>query len=177
MNDPLPAYAFVPGGPFRHPKLDAVPEPRPEPIAGGDWRASRSYLHGFSLFDAGFYWEAHEEWEGLWHAHGRTGSIANLLKGLIKLAAAGVKVRQGQRHGVVTHATRAGACFAAARREAGRVLLGMDLERLESLSRAIADKPPATSAGLEVSLARVFEFTLTLEENAGTRLEETSVPA
>jgi predicted metal-dependent hydrolase len=71
------------------------------------------------LFNAGYYWEAHEAWEGLWHAHGRLGPTANVLKGLIKLAAAGVKVRQGQPHGIITHARRAASLFEAARAEGG----------------------------------------------------------
>ena len=47
------------------------------------------------LLNHGFYWEAHEAWETLWHAAGRKGEIADFLKGLIKLAAAAVKAREG----------------------------------------------------------------------------------
>ena len=42
---------------------------------------------------------------------GRTGWTADFLKGLIKLAAAGVKVRQGQPRGVVSHAAGAAELF------------------------------------------------------------------
>ena len=160
MNDGMPDYAFVPGGPFPHPNVGRRAEPAPLPIEEGSWRASPSYLLGFELFNAGYYWEAHEVWEGLWHAHGRRGPIADLLKGLIKLAAAGVKVRQGQPHGIVTHAARAAACFASARRVAGRDLLGMDLDELEERSRRIADAPGISPVNLEARVARVFEFTL-----------------
>src|SRR5688500_11645065 len=97
---PLPPYAFVPGrGP--HPVSDPrghsynrAPE-RPAPIDPERWQQSQPYLFGFDLVNRGFYWEAHEVWEGLWHACGRSGPTADLLKGLIQLAAAGVKVRQG----------------------------------------------------------------------------------
>ena len=160
MKDLLPDYAFVPGGPFRHPNADRVDEPTPSPIEDGDWRASPSYLRGFTMFNAGYYWESHEVWESLWHAHGRRGPIADLLKGLIKLAAAGVKVRQGQPHGIVTHATRAGASFASARRDAGRYLLGLDLDELQEHSRRIADSPPGSPVDLSVPVSQVFKFAL-----------------
>lgn len=160
MDDGMPDYAFVPGGPFRHPNVDRVDEPTPSPIEDGNWQASPLYLNGFKLFNAGYYWEAHEVWESLWHAHGRRGPIADLLKGLIKLAAAGVKVRQGQPHGIATHAARAGACFASARRVAGRNLLGLDLDRLEGISSEIADNPLMPFVDLGVLVTKVFEFTI-----------------
>src|SRR5438876_1152114 len=59
------------------------------------WRESRAYLRGLDLFNAGYFWEAHEVWEGLWKAAGRRGETADFLKGLIQLAVAGLKQRQG----------------------------------------------------------------------------------
>ncbi len=114
----FPPYSFVPGGRWPHP----IRSPQGHSygrIAQSVNRVidarSPQFVHGKRLFDAGYYWEAHEAWEGLWHAEGRRGATADLLKGLIKLAAAGVKVREGQEHGVRTHAARAAESFAAAR--------------------------------------------------------------
>jgi predicted metal-dependent hydrolase len=59
------------------------------------------------LFNHGYYWEAHEAWEGLWHACGRKGTTADFLKGLIQLAAAGVKHLEGKPDGRKSHARRA----------------------------------------------------------------------
>ena len=70
--------------------IDGYPMP-------ADAAASPMFRRGVALFNAGYYWEAHEAWEGLWHAYGRRGPTADVLKALIKLAAAGVKVREGQR--------------------------------------------------------------------------------
>jgi Domain of unknown function (DUF309) len=53
---------------------------------------SREYLHGIDLFNHGFYWGAHEAWEGLWVACGRRGPTATYLQAL-NLAAAGFKAR------------------------------------------------------------------------------------
>jgi uncharacterized protein len=162
--EPLPPYAFVPGGPWPHP----TGSPRGHaagrthagvsPIVPGDWTHSKPYLRGIALFNAGYYWEAHEAWEGLWHAHGRKGATADVLKGLIKLAAAGVKVRERQPHGVVTHARRAAALLASARSEAGAHQLGLDLERWIAHAQQIADHPPKDPEPPGVSVSRVFPF-------------------
>src|SRR5947209_12136345 len=93
---PLPPYAYIPGR-TPHPQSDPRGHrfgKRPEKPAAfdpADWRSLESFLYGVDLLNNGFYWEAHESWELLWHACGRRGVTADFLKGLIKLAAAGVK--------------------------------------------------------------------------------------
>lgn len=109
---PFPAYAFVPG---KHPH--PVTDPRghsyrksdsiPEPLQPDSAFRSIEFRYAVDLFNAGYYWEAHEAWEQLWVAARRTGVMADFLKALIKLAAAGVKAREGQVGGVRRHATRA----------------------------------------------------------------------
>jgi predicted metal-dependent hydrolase len=69
--------------------------------------------YGLDLFNNGYYWEAHEAWERLWQAAPRDSAHSQLLQGLIALAAAGVKVRQGQRIGLTRHAQRAARFFAS----------------------------------------------------------------
>ena len=117
LEIPFPEYAFVPG---QHPH--PISDPRghsygksnevPEPLNPDHPEGSRPFLFAIDLFNAGYYWEAHETWEGLWIAAGRSGTVAEMLKGLIKLAAAGVKARQGQLEGVRRHAKRATELFA-----------------------------------------------------------------
>src|SRR5271163_4645548 len=133
-SEALPPYSYVPGGPWPHPisspqghsygraasKVRSATEP-PGP-------RSPQFLRGVALFNAGYYWEAHEVWEGLWHAYGRKGVHADVIKALIKLAAAGVKVREGQEHGVRTHAGRAAELFASARSAGASHQLGLNLE-------------------------------------------------
>ena len=104
-------------------------------------------------------------WEGLWHAHGRNGPIADLLKGLIKLAAAGVKVRQHQPHGIATHSRRAAEAFRKARIETGPRLLGLDLDRLIAIAERIAETIPTTEAGTAERVVPVFDFALRPSEN------------
>lgn len=114
----FPPYTYTPG---------ATPHPISDPRGHAYGRRNEglvvvdvsrveeceSYQHGLKLFRHGYYWEAHEEWEAAWHAVGRTGVVADYLKGLIKLAAVGVKVREGNGEGVRRHARRAAELFSA----------------------------------------------------------------
>ncbi len=131
---PLPSYTFIPGGPWPHPGPSLQPFPD-EPTAF-EW--------GCRLFDAGYYWEAHETWEQLWHARKRRGPTADLLKALIKLAAAGVKIRQRQPHGVRTHAARAARRLGELARTLDDPPFGLDLDTLAQAAQRIADDPPRT---------------------------------
>lgn len=108
---PLPPYAYV-RGQYPHPTRDRAghsfgnaPKFRAQP-APDRWEACRPYLYGIDLFNHGYFWEAHEVWEGLWHASGRKGRTADFLKGLIALAAARLKLREGAERGVRQHAAR-----------------------------------------------------------------------
>lgn len=150
----LPPYSFVPEGAWPHPMSD----PRghrfgqatqvPAIVTPANWRDNREYLFGIDLFNHGYYWEAHEVWESLWHAAGRVGPVADFLKGLIKLAAAGVKVRQGISAGVRSHASRAAKLFEQTR-EPGRHYLGLDVDELVAAARSWADAPPRAEPSSE----------------------------
>ena len=128
------------------------------PIADDVWEQSPMFLKGVRLFNAGYYWEAHEAWESLWHAHGRHGAEADLLKALIKLAAAGVKVREGRPHGITTHATRAGAIFRMLRKRSRPRIFGLGLQRLEEFAEAIAANPAIDRGPHDAPVHRVFAF-------------------
>jgi hypothetical protein len=143
---PLPPYAYV-SGRFPHPVSDpaghsygkpAEPPPAPDPER---WQECWTYLYGLDLFNHGYFWEAHEAWEGLWHACGRKGPLADFFKGLIQLAAAGVKQRAGIPAGVEGHATRAAQLWrgVAASAEGGAgELFGLRLDELIGLAERVA---------------------------------------
>src|SRR4051794_13003346 len=107
-DEPFPPYAFVPGR-SPHPVSDPAGHSfgqRHEPPAAFDparWADGRAYLRGIDLFNAQYYWESHVEFENVWLACGRRGAAADFLKGLIHLAAAGVKHREGRPRGVQSH--------------------------------------------------------------------------
>ena len=103
-----------------HPDWTNAPDTSPPPQAPLTWAdlpAHPEFRWAVQLFNAGYYWESHEAWESLWHAAGRKGAIADFLKGLIKLAAAGVKLREHNRVGVERHARRALELFGEVQRE------------------------------------------------------------
>ncbi len=164
----LPPYAYVPGRqphPIRDPrghsfgiKPDDLEPPDPK-----RWRVCRAYLHGIDLFNHGYYWEAHEVWEGLWHACDRRGPVGAFFKALIGLAAAGVKMHEGNLRGVRGHARRVANLFDEIALEIGldeARYMGLDLHALARWASEVAECPPVegddgSSAGTEV-----FDFVL-----------------
>jgi hypothetical protein len=147
----------------------------PPPAAAPDpahWHACRPYLYGLDLFNQGYYWEAHEAWESLWHAAGRGGLLGDFLKGLIKLAAAGVKAREGRPAGASRHATRAEELFTTTaeklKAEAGESpttnetrLMGLLVDELIKIAHRVAESPPHISPRNPVPPVEiVFDFHL-----------------
>ena len=74
-----------------------------------DSQTASVFLWGLDLFNHGYYWEAHEAWEGLWQAADRDGPPRMLFRGLILLSAAGVKIRDRKHAATARHAKRAAA--------------------------------------------------------------------
>ena len=133
---PLPPYTYVPGV-NPHPTSEerghsyGHGEPAVQALAEDSYRANAAYLYAIDLFNHGYYWEAHEAWESLWHAAGRAGPTADFLKGLIKLAAAGVKLKEGRMEGVRRHVARAVELLTAASSATGQAtMFGVEVQRL-----------------------------------------------
>lgn len=120
----LPEYTFIPGSNLPHPFRDqrghsfGQKNRTVKALDADCWADSRSYLIAIDYFNCGFYWEAHDEWDRLWRASGAETQVGRFLKGLVKLAAAGVKVRENSIHGVRRHAASAGEVFADSAAEA-----------------------------------------------------------
>lgn len=146
----LPPYSYVTGE-YPHPIADPAghmagqTEPAVPQIDPARWLDSQTYLYGVDLFNHGYYWEAHEAWEQLWHACNRRGLLADFFKGLIHLAAAGVKARERREEGIGRHAQRAAVLFedcAALGGGANDRLLGLSLCTLARECRNLAEHPP-----------------------------------
>ena len=148
----LPPYAHLPGRtphPVRDPaghsfeqESAAVAEPALD---------AEEFVWGLDLFNHGFYWEAHEAWEPMWRAAGQGDPRRLLLKGLIFLAAAGVKIRQRKPGAAARHASRAAGLFRAVEMQAPElaVAVGLPIGELADRARDIAltaeVAPPLTS--------------------------------
>ena len=130
--NPLPPYAYVPGHDLPHPVTDrrghaysghAQAHGVPQRLAGlahhppdaasrrgvlaATLAADPQWRFALDLFNGGWYWEAHEAWEGFWNTLGRTTPEARFIQGLIHLAAAAVKIREGKPNGIARHTQRA----------------------------------------------------------------------
>lgn len=98
---PFPAYRYRPfqSGP-------AHPHPRNDPhghsyadedeylphFSPGDWSCCKLYLYAIDLFNHGYWWEAHEALETIWHAAGQRSTVCGrFVQGLIQLAGAQLK--------------------------------------------------------------------------------------
>lgn len=114
----LPRYTHVPGTGTPHPYRDPQGHSynrKPgasKPLIEEHWAENRSYLIALDYFNLGFYWEANDECDRLWRASNPESMVGRFLKGLVKLAAAGIKVREDSIHGVRRHAASAGEVFA-----------------------------------------------------------------
>lgn len=164
----LPPYSYVPGvslHPTSHPQGHSfghqVQVPREK--LPDQWQSCRVYLVGIDLFNNGYYWEAHEYWEAAWIAAGRTGIAANFLKGLIKLAAAGVKWREGRSAGVRRHARRAKSLFEQTKEYEYATYMGQCLQELIAHTESIVNIPTLAAQGSPSS--RRFAFQLRLTSN------------
>jgi uncharacterized protein len=171
-SDPLPPYSYVPGGPWPHPISSPQGHSYRRAAAGivsgaeAPGPGSLQFLRGVALFNAGYYWEAHEVWEGLWHAYGRHGILADVVKALIKLAAAGVKVREGQDHGVRVHASRAAEIFTSLRTKGKSHELGLNLDEWAERCRKVAESPPRDPGPANSPVTRVFPFQIDIDPHA-----------
>ncbi len=162
----LPPYTYVPGTTTPHPIRDPKGHSYGRKGRGGKgmdakaWADTRNYLLAVDFFNHGFYWEAHEEWERLWRGSGADTTIGRFLKGLIKLSAAGVKVREHSIHGVRRHAASAGEVFADVAAESGEeVYCGLRFTMLQFAADRAAQLTYKTEYP-EGEAERVFPFLL-----------------
>jgi predicted metal-dependent hydrolase len=125
----------------------SLPAPEAVPLTAEGWPRNEDYLFGVDLFNAGYYWEAHTFWERLWTVanEGIEPGVRDFLQGLVQLAAACLKRRQGELSGARKLVTRAKASFRRAVSEADRApLLGVDRSLVErEVERFVSSGEPA----------------------------------
>jgi predicted metal-dependent hydrolase len=152
--EPFPPYRFVPGHaphPFQPGGYAAGERPAPPPYVPLErWRESRPWLRGLDFFNRGWWWEAHESWESLWHVcEGRDPAQHELLKGLIQLAACALNRERGADAGAARLLDSACEALERARAAAGGAheLGGLHLAALEREARAKLGGPAARIDG------------------------------
>lgn len=152
---PFPSYRYVPGKsphPRRHPAGHSYgqPEQTAERLGPAEWQQSADYLYAIDLYNFAYWWECHEVFEAFWHAAGRQTEQGRFFQALIQLAAANVKLAQGNvpamrnllRHGL------------ARLQGLPQFYMGLDVERLRQALLAGIDQPhpQAPSLDLHVTL-------------------------
>lgn len=94
--------------------------------------------------------------------------MGHFLKGLIKLAAAGVKAREGKPAGTRSHARRAAELFEQAQAELPdgmAIYMGLDMTKLAEGARRVAEDPPQPSwSGSMPAVEIVFALALQPED-------------
>lgn len=163
---PLPEYTYMTGAGLPHPYRDPRGHSHqkknrtPRPLVAEAWAENRSYLLAIDYFNFGYYWEAYDAWERLTRVSGADTLVGHFLKGLVKMSAAGMKVRERSIHGVRRHAASAGEVFADVAAEVdGEFYCGLELTMLQFAADRAAqlsykqELPPGTPL-------RVFPFLL-----------------
>ena len=105
----FPGYRFTPGrdphptaSPHGHSyRAPGTPEERVDCPPPERWGSCEEYLYGCDLYNHGYWWEAHEAWEALWHVPEKGSVQKRFLQGIIQVAACHLKLLLGRRDGVV----------------------------------------------------------------------------
>ncbi|MBW9052862.1 DUF309 domain-containing protein [Rhizobium mesosinicum] len=159
----FPRYAYLPGR-MPHPVRDPAGHSyrvEPEPVL--PTLNSDEFAWGADLFNHGYYWEAHEAWEGIWQVAERGSALHTLLKGLILLSAAGVKIREGKRAPAMRHAGRAAGLFRQLPKvphDAFSQALGMSLTTLADKAEASVSVAPVLRMTTPGQPEPVYDFIL-----------------
>lgn len=156
---PLPPYAYVPGR-TPHPVNDPAGhsagqrEPTPVFVPAERWRENEEYLYGADLFNAGYYWEAHEAWEGVWKAsRGREETQALFVQGLIQVAAALLKRAMDVEGGAQSLAHDGLEQLLGVAEAAGSPFMGLDLDAFLAAMPAVFSHPPGAVPVPPIALA------------------------
>jgi hypothetical protein len=169
----FPGYAYLPGKhphPVRDPLGHSYQCDPVTVVAVEESLSSNVFRWGIDLFNHGYYWEAHEAWEPLWHAAKQSAQHRLFFKGLILLAAAGVKIREGKRVAAARHAARAAALFRQVALLPSRpfeAAIGMTPAALAVHSEAATTLPAALPAPTPGHPEPVFNFILAPKSVSG----------
>ena len=163
---PFPPYRHLPGEtphPRKHPRghSHGIPDLcESPPLSAVDWHTNAAYLYGADLFNYAYWWEAHEQWEGLWLQTNEDDLSRDYLQGLIQASASLLKWHQGYAEGMCRLEARARSRLQRVA-STGPVYMGLDVgEFLRRLERLLADGARAESATAVPSEAPVIRLRL-----------------
>jgi hypothetical protein len=148
----FPERAYVPG-PSQPGKLPPRVRPGRGPnhdaafLPAAKWFQNVEYLWGVDLYNAGFFWEAHEAWEGVWRAAAEEPDQHRFLQALIQCAAACLKAHMGNPEAARRLAARALRRLDDLRAGHLALYMGVDLSAfVTDFRRFIVDPAPRARA-------------------------------
>jgi len=104
---PFPRYRYLPGQ-TPHPTRDpdghsyGRPEPALEHFDPSGWQDCAEYLYAIDLLNHGYWWEAHEAFEAIWHAAGQRDTKTGLfIQGLLQIGVGAMKRYLGQQSAAI----------------------------------------------------------------------------
>ena len=174
LDEQFPPYGYVTGR-FPHPtsnpaghSFDCAPE---HPVAPDPsrWDACRPYLYDIDLFNQGYYWEAHEVWEGLWHACRRAGTTGNFLAGLSTWPPPASRPESEDRRAFRGMLIGPASPLQQTASEVGprhRRYIGLPLSELIGFATDLIDQPQVGTAESGTPVAIVFQLVLYPEESS-----------
>lgn len=172
----FPDYAYLPGRlshPVRDPAGHSYGVQGVQPVFAD--LHSEEFTWGCELFNHGYYWEAHEAWEGIWQVAERGSPLRSFLKALILLSAAGVKSREGKRPAAMRHAGRAAGLLRQLPKSPGDRFsraLAVEPSTMADVAQATAAAPPILQVTELGRPEPVFRFII-----GGHQSVEAGVPA
>jgi len=104
-----------------------------------DWRKDARFLYAADLFDHRYYWEAHEQWEALWHFADPDGDTRAVLQSLIQIAASMLQHHMGSSRGASALLERAAERLRPVIAADQETFRGIDLGTLIKDSRGCLD--------------------------------------
>jgi hypothetical protein len=127
--------------PYRY-GIDPGPHPTRHPDGHGRHRAEprddRAALDaGIELFEHGYFWEAHEAWEGPWRRSAPADPSRSIWQALILVAAAALKRARGEHPAAARLAGKAGDRLGDAERAGCRDLFGLSTGALTEVAQRL----------------------------------------
>jgi uncharacterized protein len=138
----LPSVPYLPGRSERPVVDEGRAKPGAPHVPAERWAEHAEYLWGADLYNAGFFWEAHEAWEAAWRAAERDVVQHAFLQGLIQVAAACLKGVLGDADAARRIAARALQRLERTQTDAGTPFMGLDLAPFSGAFRSFIDRDP-----------------------------------
>jgi hypothetical protein len=141
----LPSTPYLPGSgtePDRS-ALEPLKALCPARVTDENWTGNIAYLAGLELYQAGYFWEAHEVLEPFWMSCAPNSRERHLVAGLIQLANTCLKLRMCRPRAASRLSEMVIDHLAEASSGGGPILMGLDCKGLLEETRAWRSRMPA----------------------------------